>query len=456
MATQAPLAVAVLAAGQGTRMKSGLAKVLHPVCGRPLLGYALALAEALEPERLVVVIGRDAEKVEAAFEGRAQFVVQGEWRGTGHAVQQTEPLLAAFEGETLLLYGDVPLLRAESVARMRACKAESGAAIVMLTSPEPLPGLVVRGEDGRVERIVEVTDASPAELQIREGNTGVYLVDNAFLWKALSQLDDRNEQGELYLTDIVARAVADGLGVEGIMLEEAEEALGVNDRRELAQAEAVVRRRTIDRLLDQGVSIVDPAATWIDVDVEVGPDTRIDPGCLISGPTRIGAGCHIRAHSVIESCQIDDDCVVGPSAHIRPGTRLREGVRIGNYVEVKNSDLGPGVKADHLAYVGDADVGAGSSFGCGAITVNYDWEHKHRSTIGERVRIGCNANLVAPLTLEDGSFVAAGTTVTRTVAGDAIAVSTGRQKNLEGWGARRRARATDEAAPQRGRPKDEE
>jgi bifunctional UDP-N-acetylglucosamine pyrophosphorylase/glucosamine-1-phosphate N-acetyltransferase len=438
MASRTPLAVVILAAGQGTRMKSDLSKVLHDLGGRPLLGWPLAAAEALRPEALVVVIGRDAGRVSAAFEGRATFVVQAEQKGTGHAVQQAEPALRGHRGDVLILYGDVPLLRAETLERLRAAKAETGADLVMLTSPLPLPGLVVRDASGRVQRIVEVTDASPDELRIQEGNTGVYLLGAELLWKALAQLDDQNQQGELYLTDVVERAVAEGRRVEALRLESAEECLGVNDRRELAEAAAVARRRTVERLMAQGVTFVDPQSAWLDADVEIGRDTVVEPSVRITGPTRIGARCHVKPHCVIESSEIGDDCELGPSAHLRPGTRLHDHVRIGNFVEVKNSELGSGVKADHLSYVGDADVGPGASFGAGSITVNYDWERKHRTRIGARAKIGCNANLVAPLEIEPGAFVAAGTTVTKTVPTDAIAVSTGRQKNLDGWAERRR------------------
>ncbi len=432
------LAVLILAAGQGTRMKSSRTKVLHEVAGRPLLAYPLGLAESLAPEHLVVVIGRDADQVDGAFAGRATFVVQAEQNGTGHAVQTALPALGDFDGDILILYGDCPLLRAESVARMIDLKAETKAPLVILTSPEPLPGLIVRGPDGRVERIVEKTDATPEELEIREGNTGVYLCDAGFLAKALASLDDGNQQGELYLTDIVAIARRQALAVEAIRLADADEALGVNTRAELARATSVQHRRNVERLMAQGVTFVDARAAWIDTDVEIGRDSRIDPGVMITGSSQLGAGVHVKAHCVIESSVLEDDVVVGPSAHLRPGTRLRRGVRIGNFVEVKNSDLGEGTKADHLAYIGDADVGAGSAFGCGSITVNYDWDQKHRTTVGERVQIGCNVNLVAPLTLADDSYVAAGTTVTKSVPTDAIARSTARQTNLEGWGARKR------------------
>lgn len=436
------LAVVILAAGQGTRMKSSRSKVLHELAGRPLLAYPLALAEALAPEALVVVIGRDAEQVEAAFAGRARFVVQREQRGTGHAVQQCEPALRDFRGDVLILYGDVPLLREESLRRMRACKAETGADLVMLTAPVPLPGRVVRGADGRVRRIVEVTDASPEELRIQEGNTGVYLLGAELLWKCLGQLDDHNEQGELYLTDVVERAVSEGRQVEALALEDAEECLGVNDRAELAQAAAVVRRRTTQRLMAAGVTFLDPASAWLDCDVEIGADSVVEPAVRISGPTRIGAGCHIKPHCVIESSVIGDGCEIGPSAHLRPGCRLHDRVRIGNFVEIKNSELGEGVKVDHLSYVGDADVGPGASFGAGSITVNYDWQRKHRTRVGAGARIGCNANLVAPIEIEPGAFVAAGTTVTKPVPAGAIAVGGARQRNLEGW-AERRGRKRD-------------
>jgi bifunctional UDP-N-acetylglucosamine pyrophosphorylase/glucosamine-1-phosphate N-acetyltransferase len=309
----------------------------------------------------------------------------------------------------------------------------------MLTSPEPLPGLVVRGEDGRVERIVETTDATPEELSIREGNTGVYLVDSELLTGALDELDSHNVQEELYLTDVVAITRQRKLAVEALQLSDADEALGVNNRAELARATAVQFRRNTERLMAAGVTFIDPSAVWIDTGVEIGRDSVIDPGVKISGPTRIGEGVHVKAHTVIESSEIEDDVEIGPSAHLRPGTRLRTGVRVGNFVEVKNSDLGPYVKADHLSYIGDADVGARASFGCGSITVNYDWKQKHRTEVGEGAKIGCNANLVAPLVIEPGAFVAAGTTVTKRVPAEAIAVSTGRQKNLEGWARRRQS-----------------
>jgi bifunctional UDP-N-acetylglucosamine pyrophosphorylase/glucosamine-1-phosphate N-acetyltransferase len=432
MATGRSLAVVILAAGQGKRMKSGLAKVLHELAGRPMLAYAIDVAESLSPERLVVVIGRDGDKVRQVFGGRS-FVEQAERRGTGHAVLQARGALEGFAGDVLILYGDTPLLRAETLERMRAEKAKRRLDLVVLSAMEPLPGRIVRDAQGRFQRIVETTDATPDELRIAEGNTGTYLVDADLLWKALDQLDPANAQGELYLTDIVAIAVRDGRTVDAIALDDADEALGINSRGELARASAVLRRRKAERVMEDGVTLIDPDATYLDWDVQIGRDTVVEPGCVIQGPSRIGERCRIKAHTVIESSEVGDDVQIGPSAHLRPGSRLGAGVRIGNFVEVKNSQLGAGVKADHLSYIGDADVGADASFGCGSIVVNYDGVEKRRTTVEEKAFIGCNANLIAPVTIEANAFVAAGSTITERVPKDSLGVARARQANVAGW-----------------------
>lgn len=433
----AGLAVLVLAAGKGTRMKSGRAKVLHEIAGRPLLGYPLAVAEALGPERLVVVVGRDAERVRERFDGRARFVLQAEQKGTGHAVLAAREALEDFSGDVLILYGDTPLLRETTLRHMIALKAARHADLVLLSALLPLPGRVVRDVAGRVARIVEATDATPEELAIPEGNTGVYLVSAELLWKALEQVDDRNEQGEIYLTDIVGRAVADGRAVEAMVLGDADESLGINTRGELARAAAVVRGRKNEALMASGVTLVDPESTYIDVDVEVGRDCIVEPGVVITGPSRLGEGVHVKAYTVIESSRLDDGVVVGPMAHLRPGTHLCPRVRIGNFVEVKNSTLGEDTKADHLSYIGDADVGPSAHFGCGVITVNYDGVNKNRTTVEEGAFVGCNSNLIAPVTLEKDSYVAAGSTVTQDVPAGALAVARERQRNVAGWRSRR-------------------
>lgn len=438
-----PLCAIVLAAGKGTRMKSARAKVLHEIAGRPMLGHVLDAAEQIGADRLMVVVGRDADEVERQFAGRAEFVLQAEQNGTGHAVMQALPKLEGFDGDVLVLYADTPLLRAESLASMQRVREDTGADLVMLTSPEPLPGVVVRGADGRVERIVELVDATPEEATIREGNTGVYLLDAALLRDGLASLDTNNTQGELYLTGVVPFTVARGGRVEAIRLESADECLGVNTRAELAAAAAVVRRRKAEALMAEGVTIVDPANTYIDVDVSVGRDSLIEPGCVLQGACTIGEGVHLKPHCTIEESRIDDGAVIGPSAHLRPGTHLMEDVRIGNYVEVKNSVLGRGVKADHLSYIGDAEVGDGSSFGCGSITVNYDWETKHKTVVGRGSKIGCNANLIAPVTIGDGVAVAAGSTITADVPDDSLAVERAKQRNVAGWMERRRGSKKD-------------
>ncbi len=443
-----PIGAVILAAGKGTRMKSRKAKMLHDLCGRPLLGHMLATATALAPERLLVVIGHEADTVSQLFAGRAEFVMQAEQRGTGHAVLQAQPKLEDFVGDVLILYGDTPLLRRETLERMIERKRESGADLVLLSALLPLPGRVVRDSAGAVERIVEMRDATEQELAIEEGNTGVYLIDSKLLSEGLASLRDDNEQGEFYITDVVSFAVRQGRSVEAMLLEDAEECLGINTRAELAEAATILRRRTNQRLMAQGVSIIDPSNTYIDVDVEIGRDSVIEPGCSIQGTSVLGEGVHLKPHCVVESSQLDDGVVVGPSAHLRPGTRLREGVRIGNFVEVKNSDLGPGAKADHLSYIGDSDVGAGSSFGCGSITVNYDGLDKHRTTLGEGVFVGCNSNLIAPVTLGDGSFIAAGSTITKDVPPDALAVARAKQREIGGWAARRRQDREDPEDPE--------
>ena len=435
---QSPLAVIVLAAGQGTRMKSDLVKVLHAVAGRPLLAYPLAAARTLNPDRLVVVIGKDGNRVREVFAGDgAEFVVQAEQRGTGHAVLAAREALADFAGEVLILYGDTPLLRGGSLRALRDAKHETKAELMILSAELPLPGRIVRDERGGVARIVETTDATPEELGIREGNTGVYLTDSEFLWGALARVDDRNAQGEIYLTDVVAAAVADRRRVEALRLSDSDEALGVNTRAELAEATRIQRGRIAERWMAEGVTLIDPATTYLDCDVEIGRDTVIEPGCVIQGGTRIGCGCHIKAHTTIEDSDLGDRVVLGPSAHLRAGNRIGDDVRIGNFVEVKNSVLGAGVKADHLAYIGDADVGAGASFGCGAIVVNYDGVSKHRTSVGEGAFVGCNVNLVAPVAVEAHAFVAAGSTITRDVPADALAIERERQRNIEGWRTRR-------------------
>ncbi len=423
-------------------MESRRAKVLHELCGVPMLGHVLRNAKALSPSRLIVVVGTDAEEIRARFSEDVEFVLQAEQHGTGHAVLVAEPTLGSVTGDVLVLYGDTPLLRPETIERMRAVKEEKGADLVLLTArADNIPGLVQRGDDGRIVRIIEASDATPEELAIEEKNTGVYLLGIELLREGLAALEPDNEQAELYLTDIVSYAVEKGLCVEGLEIADADECLGINTRKELADATRVMRRRIIRMWMDQGVSFVDPESVYIDAEVRIGCDSIIEPGVVISGHSVLGEGVRIKAHSVIEESEIADDVTIGPSAHLRPGNRIGPGARIGNFVEIKNSTLGARSKVAHLAYIGDADVGADVNFSCGAIVVNYDGYEKTRSTIGDGAFIGCNANLVSPVDVAPHAFVAAGSTITKNVPPDALAVARDRQRNIEGWVSRREARS---------------
>ena len=433
--------VIVLAAGQGTRMKSRRAKVLHELCGVPMLGHVLRNAKRLDPDRLIVVVGKDAEEVQERFAGEAEFVLQAEQNGTGHAVLVAQPALGEVDGDVLVLYGDTPLLSPETLEQMSKIKRERNADLAVLTArTKNIPGRVARDENGRVSRIIEAQDATPEELELEERNTGVYLFSADLLRDGLASLKPDNAQGELYITDIVGFAVERGLRVEAVEIDDPDECMGINTRVELADATAYLRRRIARDHMASGVTFIDPNSVYIDADVEIGRDSIIEPGVVITGETRIGEGVHVKSGCVLEDSQLENDVVIGPSAHLRPGSHLGAGVKIGNYVEVKNSTLGAGSKAAHLGYIGDADVGEGVNFSCGAIIVNYDGYKKTRSTIGDGAFIGCNANIVSPVEVEPHGFVAAGSTITKNVPEDALAVARDRQRNIEGWVARREGR----------------
>lgn len=441
-----PIAAVVLAAGQGTRMKSRRAKVLHEICGLPLLGHVARVAEGLEASRLVVVVGRDADEVRSAYAGRAEFVLQSEQRGTGHAVLVTGSKLRDFAGDVFVLYGDTPLLTVATLRRMQALKRESGADLVVLTARGDIPGRVKRDANGRVERIIEAQDATPEELRIEERNTGVYLVDSALLWAGLDSLEPTNAQGELYITDVVGYAVREGHAVEALCLEDAEECLGINNRAELASAARIMRRRIAQRHMAAGVTIVDPETTYIDALVEIGRDSVIEPGCTITGPSVLGEGVHLKAGSYVEDSRLDDGVVFGPMSHLRPHSHLGAGVKIGNFVEIKATHMGRGSKAAHLSYIGDAEVGEDVNFGCGSVVVNYDGYQKHKTIVGDGAFVGCNVNLIAPVEIGDRAFLAAGSTINVDAPEDSLAVARAKQRNIEGWRARKEGRAAPKPA----------
>ena len=455
------LAAVILAAGRGTRMKSKRSKFLHPLAGVPMGAYPIQLARELGADPVALVIGHDPENVRDTFaEANVQFTLQAEQLGTGHALLCAENLLRDFKGSLLLLCGDVPLLCADTLERLCDQHFSQKAAMTLLTVNLPDPkgyGRIIRqGED--VIRIVEDKDASSEEKTITEINTGIYLFEAPLIFELLGQLGNNNSQGEYYLTDTIELAREKGLKVSALATDHPEEVQGINDRVHLAQAEAVLRRRINEKLMRNGVSLVDPSATYIDADVEVGEDTLIYPGAVISGATRIGCDCIIEAGSIICGCHIADkvhikagsvltdsevgkNSQVGPMAHLRPGTILRGDNKIGNFVETKKADIGEHSKASHLTYLGDTEIGKDVNIGCGTITCNYDGVNKHKTIIEDHVFVGSDTQFVAPVVIGRNSLVGAGSTITRDVPPDALAISRTEQKNIEGWRLRKKKKS---------------
>lgn len=443
----------ILAAGKGTRMKSKLPKVLHKVGGKPMVERVLNTVKELGTERNVVIVGFGGEAVTSYLGDTAEFVTQAEQNGTGHAVKQAKPLLGAYEGTILLLCGDTPLVTKESLEALVKEHEETGAAATVLTAHLDNPtgyGRIIRDEaSGKVLRIVEQKDGSPEELAVCEINTGMYAFDSQKLWPCLDELSDDNAQGELYITDVVSILVNKGERVSASMLAHTEESLGVNSRAQLAEAERILRERTNRHWMDQGVTIIDPANTYIGTDVTIGSDTVIYPGTMLEGKTIIGKACEIGPHTrftnvtvgdgnyihftYAHDCEVKNNTDIGPYVHLRPNTVIGDHVHIGNFVEVKNSNVGEGTKFPHLSYIGDSDVGSGVNIGCGTITVNYDGKLKHRTIIEDDAFVGCNSNLVAPVTIGKGSYVGAGSTITKPVPPKSLAVGRARQIVKENW-----------------------
>jgi len=451
------LSVLVLAAGRGTRMRSAVAKVLHPVLGRPLLAWPLDVARALPATRRAVIVGFQAAAVTQALPAGFVAVFQQKLLGTGHAVRQARRLFAA-AGDTVVLSGDTPLLTAATVRRLLSEHRRRRATASFLTARLADPagyGRVVRDERGAVRAIVEHDDADAATRRIGEVNAGVYCFENRFLGRALGRLRAGNRQEEYYLTDVIAAAVRAGLGVVGVPGADPEELLGVNDRVQLARVCAVLRRRVLERLMRGGVTVVDPASTWVEPGVRIGADSVLLPGTNLQGNTVVGARCRIGPHTrvrdsrigpdtvvadccVVEAAAIGPRCRVGPFARLRPGTRLAAGVHVGNFVETKKTNLGAGSKAGHLSYLGDAKIGRRVNVGAGTIICNYDGYSKNETVIGDDVFIGSDTQLVAPVRVGKGALIAAGTTVTKNVPAGALALSRAPQKTVAGWADRRR------------------
>jgi bifunctional UDP-N-acetylglucosamine pyrophosphorylase / glucosamine-1-phosphate N-acetyltransferase len=450
-AASLPLSVVILAAGQGKRMNSALPKVLQDLAGQPLLRHVLDTARALSPAGIHVVYGHGGDAVRAAFKGESVgWALQAEQKGTGHALQQAMDAIPD-DHLVLVLYGDVPLLRVDTLRALVAEASERQLALLTVTLADPTGyGRVVRDARGRVRSIVEQRDATPRQQRIREGNTGVLVAPARRLREWLGRLRSDNAQGEYYLTDVIAMAASDGVKVAAQAAAEESEVLGVNDRQQLAHLEGVLRARRAQAALRAGVMLADPLRfdqrgelvtgrdVRIDVNVvlegtvELGDGVRIGPGCVLRDVT-LAAGTVVHANSVLEQCSAGPDCVIGPFARLRPGARLAAGVHIGNYVEVKNSTLGEGSKANHLTYLGDATVGSGVNIGAGTISCNYDGANKWRTDIGDGAFIGSGTMLVAPVKVGDGATIGAGSTITQDAPAGKLTVARARQATIEGW-----------------------
>ena len=444
------LEIVILAAGQGTRMRSALPKVLHPVAGKAMLGHVIDTARALNPQRIHVVIGHGADAVrERLTAADLNFVLQEQQLGTGHALAQALPFIQA--ERVLVLYGDVPLIEAPTLERLLAQAAPEQLALLTVELADPSGyGRIVRDAAGRVTAIVEQKDASAEQRAIREGNTGILALPGARLADWLGRLSNRNAQGEYYLTDVIAMAVADGLTVATAQPEDAMEVQGANDRLQLSQLERHYQQRAALRLMAQGVTLLDPARFDVRGEVTAGRDVVIDVNVILEGRVviedgvEIGAHCVIRnstlrrgavvkAHSHLDGAELGEGADCGPFARLRPGSVLGRKAHVGNFVELKNAVMGAGAKAGHLAYLGDAEIGAASNIGAGTITCNYDGANKHRTVIGEYAFIGTNNSLVAPVTIGAGATTAAGSVITSAVPDSALAVGRARQRNIDGW-----------------------
>ena len=445
----------ILAAGKGTRMKSDLPKVLHKVAGISMLEHVFRSVNAINPEKTVTVVGHKAELVEQVLAGQTDFVRQTEQLGTGHAVMMAEPVLENLTGQTLVIAGDTPLITGESLKNLIDFHINHKNVATILTAEADNPfgyGRIVRNQHGEVLKIVEQKDASDFEQQIKKINTGTYVFDNASLFKALKNINTNNAQGEYYITDVIGIFRENGEKVGAYTLKDFDESLGVNDRVALATAEGVMRRRINKQHMVNGVSFVNPDATYIDVDVEIAPEVRLEANVTLKGQTKIGAetiltnGTYIvdseigeRAvitNSMIEESSVADGVTVGPYAHIRPSSSLAKDVHVGNFVEIKGSSIGENTKAGHLTYIGNSEVGANVNFGAGTITVNYDGQKKYKTIIGDNVFVGSNSTIIAPVELGDNSLVGAGSTITKDVPADAIALGRGRQINKEDYAKR--------------------
>ncbi|WP_404996542.1 bifunctional UDP-N-acetylglucosamine diphosphorylase/glucosamine-1-phosphate N-acetyltransferase GlmU [Caldifermentibacillus hisashii] len=444
--------VIVLAAGQGTRMKSKLYKVLHPVCGKPMVRHVIDELKQIGADQIITVVGHGADEVKNELKDDSEFVLQEQQLGTAHAVMQARDLLQDKEGLTLVVCGDTPLLKADTIKAMIDYHINNHSKATILTAVAEDPtgyGRVIRNEQGYVEKIVEHKDASDEEKAVKEINAGTYCFDNASLFHALQKVTNNNAQNEYYLPDVIGILKDAGQTVTAFKTNDFTEIFGINDRVALAQAGKIMQQRINEKHMRNGVTIIDPEQTYIDATAVIGQDTVIYPGTMVKGNTVIGTDCIIGPNSEILNCDIGNrtsirqsvthdskigsDVQIGPFAHIRPQSLIHDEVRIGNFVEIKKTEFGRKSKASHLSYIGDANVGSNVNIGCGSITVNYDGVNKFKTIIKDGAFIGCNSNLVAPVEIGEGAYVAAGSTITDNVPGDSLSIARARQVNKENY-----------------------
>lgn len=449
----------VLAAGQGKRMKSKLYKVLHPVVGKPMVGHVVDTLQDIEVTKTLVIVGFGAEAVKGYLGDRAEYALQEQQLGTGHAVLQAKDAFGEEEGMTVVICGDTPLISAATLKSTIELHQQSGASATILTAKLDEPhgyGRILRGQDGRVTRIVEQKDCSSEEAAVQEINTGTYIFDNRKLFKALGSVTNNNVQNEYYLTDVIGIMTSAGEVVQGYCMADGAESIGVNDRVALSEAERLFRARINREHMLNGVTIIDPSNTYIEKEVTIGADTILLPGTILRGRTVIGEQCTIGPQteiidsilkdevtikqSVLQDAYVDNEASVGPFAYLRPGANIGKQVKIGDFVEIKNATLGEGTKVSHLSYVGDAVVGTNVNIGCGAITVNYDGFNKSLTEIGDNAFVGSNVNLIAPVSIGKGAYVVAGSTITHSVDEGDLAIARERQSNKPGYADKIKAR----------------